>query len=214
MKVIIFGNGAFATLAWYCITHDSTDRVVGFTADAAYLKENTLQGLPVVDFANCEEHFPPGDHTMLVHLGPIGMNSLRMSRVESARAKGYKLTRYISSRAVIWPDLQIRENCVIYEGAVVQPFTSIGENVIIRSGVQISHNVLVGDHCFLAIGACLGGGARIGRRCFIGLNATILNGVSVADECLIAAGAVVTTDTEPGGVYVGVPARRRLASPS
>jgi maltose O-acetyltransferase len=48
----------------------------------------------------------------------------------------------------------------------------------------------------------------IGDGCWIGAGATVLPGVTVADGCVIGAGAVVTKNTEPDGVYVGVPARR------
>lgn len=48
----------------------------------------------------------------------------------------------------------------------------------------------------------------VGDGCWIGANATILPGVTVAPGCVIAAGAVVTKDTEPDGLYAGVPARR------
>ncbi len=208
MKVVIFGNGKFASLAWYCLTHDSPDEVVGFTVDAPYIVEGSLHGAPVVDFARVEEVFPPGDHKIFVHLGPGGMNSLRMGRYAAAQAKGYAFARYISSRALTWPDLTIGDNCAVYEGTIIQPFASIGKNVLIRSGVHISHHVLIGDHCFLSAGACLGGGAIVEPRSFIGLNATIRDGVRVAEGCLVAAGAMVTADTEPDGLYVGVPARR------
>jgi maltose O-acetyltransferase len=48
----------------------------------------------------------------------------------------------------------------------------------------------------------------IGDGCWIGAGATIMPGVTVAAGCIIGAGAVVTKDTAPDGVYVGVPARR------
>nr|WP_246078761.1 DapH/DapD/GlmU-related protein [Modestobacter excelsi] len=48
----------------------------------------------------------------------------------------------------------------------------------------------------------------IGRGSWIGAAATVLPGVTVAPGCVIAAGAVVTRDTQPDGLYVGVPARR------
>ncbi len=48
----------------------------------------------------------------------------------------------------------------------------------------------------------------IGDGCWIGAGATILPGVNVREGCVVGAGAVVTRDTEPHGVYVGVPARR------
>jgi acetyltransferase-like isoleucine patch superfamily enzyme len=60
----------------------------------------------------------------------------------------------------------------------------------------------------LAPRACLGGGAVIKERCFVGLNATIRDNITIAPGCFIAAGAVVTADTEPDGLYMGVPARR------
>lgn len=61
MKVIIFGNGKFASLAWYCRMNDSQDEVVGFAVDAPYITESKFHGLPVVDFASVEDAFPPGE---------------------------------------------------------------------------------------------------------------------------------------------------------
>ncbi len=46
----------------------------------------------------------------------------------------------------------------------------------------------------------------IGNDVWIGYGAQIMAGVRIADGCVIAAGAVVTKDTEPYGVYGGVPA--------
>ena len=47
----------------------------------------------------------------------------------------------------------------------------------------------------------------IGNDVWIGFGAQIMAGVTIADGCVIGAGAVVTKDTEPYGVYVGVPAK-------
>jgi maltose O-acetyltransferase len=49
----------------------------------------------------------------------------------------------------------------------------------------------------------------IGAGTWVGARATILPGVTVAPGCIIAAGAVVTRDTEPNGLYAGVPAKRK-----
>lgn len=43
---------------------------------------------------------------------------------------------------------------------------------------------------------------------WIGANVTILKGVSIEEGCVIAAGAVVTKNTQPYGIYAGVPAVR------
>lgn len=49
---------------------------------------------------------------------------------------------------------------------------------------------------------------RIGEGCWVGANAVILPGVRIAPGCVIGAGAVVHRDTEPDGIYAGLPARR------
>ena len=47
----------------------------------------------------------------------------------------------------------------------------------------------------------------IGNDVWIGYGAQILSGVTIADGCVVGAGAIVTKDTEPYGVYAGVPAK-------
>ena len=49
---------------------------------------------------------------------------------------------------------------------------------------------------------------RIGSGSWLGANVTVLPGVTIASGCVIAAGATVIEDTEPDGLYAGLPARR------
>lgn len=209
MRVVIFGLSQFASLAWYCLTHDSPHEIAAFTVDGAYADRKEHMGVPVVAFEEIETLFPPDAYGMLLPLGARAANGLRAERFERARQKGYACPTYVSSRALTWPDLEIGENSFVYEGSAIQPFSRIGRNVIVRQGVSISHHVQVGDHCFLANHAVLGGGVTLAERCFVGLNATVRDGITVAEGCMIAAGALVTADTVANGVYAGSPARRR-----
>lgn len=205
---MLFGAGPFASLVWYCLTHDSGHEVAGFTVDEAYLEAPEVHGLPVRPFEELSAHFPPDRFSLLLSLGPHGTNRLRRDRYLSAKALGYGFASYVSSRAITWPDLVVGEGSMVSEGTVVQPFARIGSNSLVRSSVHVSHHVRIGDHCFIAAGACFGGLAVVEDRCFVGLNATIRDGVRLAEGSFIAAGAVVAADTEPDGLYVGVPARR------
>lgn len=207
MKLVIFGNGPFASLAWYWLSHDSPFTVAGFTVDENYLRGASHQGLPVVPFETVERHFYPDDHRIIIPVGPVRNNALRAEKSAAAKAKGYSLANYLSSRAIVPPDFVLHENSMIFEGAVIQPFASIGRNVIVRSGAQISHHVTIGDDCFVASGACIGGGAIVGARCFLGLNSTVFNDIEVVAGCTIAAGAVLQHDARRSGTYMGVPAR-------
>lgn len=212
MNVVIFGLEPLSSLAWYVLTHDSPHRVVGFTVDAVYQTADQLHDLPVTPFEALEERFPPGEFALLAPLGWTWINGLRAEKYLQGKNRGYSFVSYVSSRALVWPDLQIGENCLIYEGAIVQPFARVGDNCILRSGCHVSHHAIVGDHCFLAAHAVAAGGAVIGERCFLGLNSTIRDGITVAPRCFIAAGALVVADTETNGVYAGVPAKRRAQS--
>lgn len=211
-KVVLFGAGAFASLVWYCLTHDSPHEVAGFTVDAAALKNGRLHGLPVVPFEELEQHFAPQDHDLLLAVGPHQVNGLRAERYEAGRERGYGLASYVASGARTWPDLTLGPGSLIFENAVIEPFAEIGANCVVRAGAQVSHHARISDHAFLAPGVTLAGGCRIGARSFLGVRATLRDGITVADRCIVAAGALVTRSTEPGGLYVGVPARRSGAS--
>lgn len=208
MKVVLFGDGSFASLAWYCLSHDTDRDLAGFVVDAKYRAREVFHDLPVVDFEHLESRFPPDTHELLLTIGPQEMNCVRKARYLAAKSIGYAFSTYVSSRATTWPDLSVGENSMIFEGTVIQPFARIGVNTIVRSGVHISHHNEVGDHCFISAGACFGGRAKVGSSCFVGLNATIRDGVTISDGCFIAAGALVTKNTDPDGLYIGVPARR------
>jgi maltose O-acetyltransferase len=78
----------------------------------------------------------------------------------------------------------------------------LGMDVLILTG---SH--LIGDSTRRAA-AVTGRPVVIGDGCWLGARVTIMPGVTVGDGCVVGAGAVVTSDCEPNGVYLGVPARR------
>lgn len=55
-----------------------------------------------------------------------------------------------------------------------------------------------------------GCGISIGRDCWLGAKATLLDGTVLADGTVVGAGTIMTgCQTQPNGIYVGVPARFR-----
>lgn len=210
--VVVFGNNTFASLAAYCLTHDSRYRVVAFTVDRAFLGAGSHEGLAVVPFDELARHYPPGEVRLLIPLGYHAINGLRRERYLAAKASGYEFISYISSRASTWPDLQVGENCLIYEHAIINPYARIGDNVYIGTGAHISHHCQVANHAFVAAGVILSGNVKVGEQAFIGAGAIVRDGLTIAERSFIGIGAVVVADTEPGGVYVGNPARKMARS--
>ena len=200
-KLVIFGAKQIAEVCAFYFDHDSEYEVVAFTVDGEFLDATAFAGRPVVPFEEIASVHPPGSHDLFVAVSHQKMNRVRADKCEAARAMGYTLAHYLSSKAITWPTLSIGENTFVMEGNVVQPFATIGSNTILWSGNHIGHHSCIGDHCFLASHIVVSGGVAIGDHCFIGVNATLRDGIRVAERCLIGAGVTVLKDTKPDEVY-------------
>jgi sugar O-acyltransferase (sialic acid O-acetyltransferase NeuD family) len=200
--LVIFGAGAFAELAHYYFNHDSPYRVIGFTVDAPFVREDQFQGLPVVPFDEVEMHFPPASHAMFVAVGIHRVNRTRASRVAAAEAKGYRLASFVSSRAAVYPDLVVQPNTMIMEHAHFHPFVSVGRNTIVWSASRIAFRGRIGDHCWL-VSPILGESVTLGDYTFVGLGATIAPSLTIGRANLIGAGALILKDTADEQVFRG-----------
>jgi sugar O-acyltransferase (sialic acid O-acetyltransferase NeuD family) len=209
-KLIIFGAGDIARLAHFYFTRDSEHDVVAFTVDQKYREADTFMDLPLVSFEEVSSMYAPGEYKMFVALSYARMNKLREEKYHQARASGYELVSYVSSRCSFLTDNPVGDNCLILEDNTIQPFVKIGNNVTLWSGNHIGHDAVIGDHCFIASHIVVSGYVRVGNNCFIGVNATLRNSITIAPETLIGAGAVIMKDTVEKGVYL--PQRAELFS--
>ena len=201
-KLVIFGARGFAELAHYYFTHDSGYTVAAFTVDGAYLQETTFCGLPVVPFEEVTRVFPPREHEMFVAMGMQKVNRQRAAKVAEAGAQGYRLASFLSSRATVPADLQLRPNTMIMESARIHPFVEIGSDTIIWSETRIAFRTRIGDHCWI-VSALFGESVEVGDYSFIGLGATIAPFVRIGDSNVIGAGALILKNTQPDEVYRG-----------
>lgn len=201
-KIILFGNAQFAEMNHFYLTHDSPHEVAAFTADGDHIRESKMFGLPVVAFEEVAKEFPPEQYAMAIPLGIRQINQLRAAKCETARKMGYEFIRYVSSKALVWPGVEIGLNCFIYEQVVVKPFSKIGDDVLIEMGSLVGHHVHIHDHCFLAPHSVVLGGATIEPYCVIGANSTVREAVKIGRSCVIGAGAVIPRSTRAGSVYL------------
>ena len=202
-KIILFGTGAQAQEVHLLVTHDSPYEVAAFTKDREHLEDDTLLGLPVVPFDEVESIYPPAEYEMHIAVGYLMLNQVRAERCRQAKAKGYRLTSFISSKATTWPGFTVGENCLVGANATIYPSCEIGNNVVISTGCVIPHNTKIEDHCFVAAGVVFSGWVTVKPYCFIGTGAVIRNNVIIGRENIIGAGAVVLENTEDRGVYMG-----------
>ncbi len=201
-KVVLFGAGKIADVAYFQLTNDSPHEVVAFTVDGEHIVQKEKWGLPVVAFEDVLNIYPPDKFKMLVAVGYQELNHFRARKYEEAKSKGYELISYISSRASNFSNVEIGDNCMILENAVLQPCTSVGNDVFFWNGNHLGHHARVEDHCYVAGQVVISGSAVIEPYCFLGVNATIGHEVVVGRESFIGASALVTKSVLPKSVHI------------
>jgi sugar O-acyltransferase (sialic acid O-acetyltransferase NeuD family) len=202
-KIVIFGNGQIAELAHFYFGDDGGREVAGFCVDAAYLKDRSFLGLPLVTFEEVADAFPPDDFVMFIALGYAKLNKVRAEKYAAAKGLGYRFASYVSSRLYMASNVEIGDNCFILENQTVQPFCYIGANVTLWSGNHIGHHSTIADHAFLASQIVVSGGCSIGERSFVGVNAALRDNLKVGADAVVGMGALVTADVPDGGVVLG-----------
>jgi sugar O-acyltransferase (sialic acid O-acetyltransferase NeuD family) len=208
-KLVIIGAGELAKIAFEYFTYDSDYEVVGFCVEKDYKNAETMYDKPIIVFDELIHHFTPESYYAFVAIPASQLNRLRTRLYQEVKKLGYTCATYISSQAFVWRNVEIGDNCFIFEHNTVQPFVKIGNNVILWSGNHIGHQTIIEDNCFLSSHVVVSGYCRIGESCFLGVNATFNDHVEVPRDCIIASGALVSKNLiESGKVYYGAPAKQ------
>lgn len=206
-KIIIVGAGELAEIAYEYFTYDSQYEIVAFSAEKDYIKTEQLYDLPVVPFEEIHQIYPASEYKAFVAIPYTNFNRLRMRLYHETKNKGYELVSYISSKAFVWRNVTIGENCFIFEHNVLQHHVSVGNNVILWSGNHIGHRTKIGGNCFISSHVVIAGNCEIGENCFIGVNSTINDEIKIGKDCFISSGALIVKDTKEGKMYKGSPAK-------
>lgn len=203
-KLIIFGDRDYAEIAYEYFTHDSPYVVVAFTTQKEFLTKETFCGLPVVPFETLEKNYPPAEYELHIAIVYGQLNRIREKMFQAGKQKGYTLASYISSRAFIWHNAKIGENCFIFEDNTIQPFVEIKNNVVLWSGNHIGHSSVIDNNCFISSHVVISGFCKIGSNCFFGVNSTVGNHVTVGANSWISPGAIIIHDVPEKSLVKGV----------
>ena len=207
--LFIFGNGEFAQIAKEYFTYDDQTHVRAFVVNRQYIKEAAIDGIPVFAYEDLDKHFTPGEVDAFVAIPASKFNTLRMKFYYELKSKGYHLRSYVSSKAFVWRNVEIGDNCFIFENNVVQPFVKIGNNVVLWSGNHIGHQTEISDHVFMTSHVVVSGYCKIGEQSFLGVNSTFNDKTGVAARCIVGSGSLVTKYLEESdSLYMGAPAKK------
>lgn len=150
--------------------------------------------------------FNYGNNFKIGHFNVIGENVSVGNNVE------------ICNFVLLKKDTKIGNDCYIDSYVLSSGACTIGNNVILRYSSIVARNVIIEDDVFFTAGvktifldhkrSMTKRSLVIKKGSFFGDNAVIMGGITVAENCIIGACAFVNKDTDPNGVYVGVPAKK------
>jgi len=206
-KMIIFGAENLAGEVKYYLDIDSPYEVVAFTVHQAFRKIDRLEGLPVLDFEEALEKYPPGEYDMFVAIGYRQMNTTRGKVIDQVMRHGYHLISYISSKAICH-STDIGCNAFISDGCYVGKGATIGTGCFLNALAIVGHRCNVGNNVFIAASVVIGGDVTVQDNCFIGQNTTVANGLTIGKQSFVGAASFINKSTEPELLYSGNPARK------
>jgi sugar O-acyltransferase (sialic acid O-acetyltransferase NeuD family) len=200
--LVLIGASGFAEIAVEYFRQDSPYEVVACAVERDFITAPVLGGVPVIAFEDVDKLYPPQTHHAHVAITFLQLNRVRARLFSATKAKGYTMASYISSRAFVWPNVELGEHVFVFENNTIQPFVRIGDNVVIWSGNHIGHHSTIEDHCFLSSHVVISGGCSIGAHSFLGVNSSIAHGIKIAADNFIGMGANIAKNTEANSVYM------------
>ncbi|MGZ4430597.1 MAG: NeuD/PglB/VioB family sugar acetyltransferase [Gaiellales bacterium] len=174
-----------------------------FVANPEFLERaraDAALGAPVLSAG--EAHAAHSDVAVIAALGYAG---LRRALVRSW--PGSSFHTYVSDRAWLAPDVEVREGVTVCPGALINRWARIGRHALVNIGASISHDSRVGEFATIGPGARIAGRVTVGPGSFVGIGATVSDGIAIGAGCVVGAGAAVVDDVPDGAVVAGVPAR-------
>jgi acetyltransferase-like isoleucine patch superfamily enzyme len=209
-KVVLFGIGRGADVAFRFLTRDSDHEICGFAVDRRYLDREHFHDLPVVPFEDVESRFPPDQFKMFVLLGYQRMNAFRADKYLEAKRKGYSFISYTNSSFYqsISLDVKIGNNVVMWSSNHVGDLTNIGDHVWLASHVTVAAEVIVQPYCFLGIGATIGNRVTLAERTFVAANALVAS--DTVENAVCVTGESERVDVDSGTFLRVMTAKRKL----
>ncbi|MDD1367792.1 acetyltransferase [Bacillus sp. MHSD_36] len=115
----------------------------------------------------------------------------------------------IHPSAVVSNYTKLGEGNIICAGVVINPECKLGNHSHINIGSTLGHDVLILDYVTVMPGSKVSGNVNLKSKSMVGTGATIIQGLTIEENVVLGAGTVVTKNTKPNYLYVGVPAKEK-----
>lgn len=193
--IFIFGDSAFAEIAFELFSSDSEFNVKAFVVEDEYHTKNEMFKLPVYKYSELKELFNSEIYGFFCAITYNKMNTTRERVYKNLKSLGYTPVSYISSKACISKSSKIGEHCFIFEANNIQTQVEIGNNVVLWSLNHIGHHTKIEDNCFISSGVIISGFSTIKRNSFLGVNSSVSNNIKIESYNWIGPNVLISSNT-------------------
>lgn len=193
-KLVLVGTSSLAAQTLDFVERYQLFDVIGFTVNAAYIKEPVFLGKPVFPIEELDKYIDK--ENVLLFSTVTWYNYLNRERkkiFDLLKGEGYKFANLISPHALVYTK-DIGEGNWIHDFAHIGYGVHIGDDNVFRMKCMIGHDSVIGNHNFFAVNTIVGGHDYFNDCCFVGLSALVHNRVVVGNKCVIGGGAIVKRD--------------------
>lgn len=142
-------------------------------------------------------------------VGSTGKQTLREKILNRFSKFESYFTSLVHPQAYVDATAKIGQGSFIAQGVQIVRGCELKEHTLINTGVILDHDCKLSRGTSIGPGSVLSGEVRCGEFVHIGAGATVNQGIQIAERTVIGSGAlVIESIKEPGGTWVGAPARR------
>jgi sugar O-acyltransferase (sialic acid O-acetyltransferase NeuD family) len=206
-NIVLFGGGLHANVCIDIIEKESRHKIIGIIDSIAEIGTDMF-GYTVIgrqeEIIRLKEKYD-----IKGGLITIGDNYARcyVRDFILSEIPDFKFINAIHPTVTIGRNVKIGVGNVIMAGAIINPDTEIEDFCIINTGAQLEHNCFMGSFSHLSAGSITGGKVRIGRFSAITLNVTILDRLNIGENTVVGSGSVVLKDLPDNVLAYGNPAK-------
>ncbi len=206
--IIVASGGMGRTLyniAQGCVGYGEEFDIKGFIDDNLSALNGFKNYPPIL--STIKDYQPQEDD---IFVSSIGNTAVNRKVCESLKQRGAKFFTLIHKSAVVRPNAQIGDGCIIAEFAIVGVDSVIGDNCLIQAYACVSHDCRLGNYVRVDTHCTCVGGVVIQDGAMIHTSAVLGGGVVVEENAVVGACSFVIKRVKAGTTVLGNPARKLM----
>lgn len=203
MKNYIIGSGGFSKEVYFVLKRNniSIDGFVDIFTKKINIDNKIYTTILETDILKTN----PDDINLYIGIGsPVILNKIQLNYSK------FNFPNLIDKDAKILGNINLGKGNIICCNSIFTTDICVGSFNIFNIGCTVGHDVKISNCNVFNPTCCVSGNVQIGDNNLLGVNCTILENIKITSNNIIGASALVNKDITDCGIYIGIPAKRKL----